>query len=189
MFTFTKLRLAHSLALLAAPLIGCGTDTTDDPPVGEPACTRGKLEPDLAFVSPMAGPAVDPATGAITPPPAAGYVISSTYLAMRPEPAAQQRFGELTGPLMQALATAPGLLALQLGTSESCGTARTFSIWRDEDAMYAYVVGPAHSAAIAGVTEVSRGGSVATHWISTNVAQMTWQAAAAQLAAFDGPIY
>lgn len=186
MSSFTNLRLAHSFALLAVPLVACGTDTPDDEPL---ACARGTLEPDLGFLSPMAGPAVDPATGAIAPPPPGGYVVSTTYLALRPEPAAQQRFGELNGPIGQALATAPGLLAIQFGSSPSCGTARTFTIWRDEDAMYAYVTGPAHSAAIAAITEVSRGGSVATHWISTSTAQMTWEAAAAQLTAFDGRIY
>lgn len=194
----TRLRPVHSLVTaslavsLAASLAACGTDADSDPtpPGDEPAgCARGTLEPDLAFLQPMAGPAVDPATGAIAPPPAGGYVISSTYLAMRPEPAAQQRFGQLMGPISQALATQPGLLALQLGASQSCGTARTFAVWSSEDALYDYVTGPAHSAAAAAVAEVSRGGSVVTHWTATAAAQMSWQAAAARLADFDGPTY
>lgn len=189
MFPFTHLRPAHSFALLAATLIACGTDEPTDPPDDVPACARGTLEPDLAFLFPMNGPAVDPTTGAIVPPPAGGYVVSSTYLAMRPEPAAQQRFGELSGPLMAALTNRPGLLAIQLGMSQSCGTARTFTIWADEDAMYEFVTGPAHLAAMNAVAEVSRGGSVATHWTEARVEQMTWQAAAAQLAAFDGNTY
>lgn len=186
----TSIRLVPSTLIACAALAACGGDASPAAPdASATACARGTLEPDLTFLSPMAGPAVNPATGEIAAPGGAGYVVSSTYLALRAEPAAQQRFGQLMGAISQALQTQPGLLALQLGTSASCGTARTFAVWSTSDAMFAYVTGAAHGAAVNAVAEVSRGDSIVTHWAATSASQVTWQAAAARLAADDGPFY
>jgi heme-degrading monooxygenase HmoA len=155
-----------------------------------PGCVRGTLEPDFATFMPLGGPAVDPATGALRPPAAgASYVISSTYLALRGEPAAQQAFGELMGPISATLQAQPGLLAIQLAQSMSCGSARTLTVWESEDAMYAFVASPAHVEAMRRVGEVSRGESVVTHWVSSATTAATWDEAARQLRAHTGPRY
>lgn len=171
-------------------LVGCAGSsqpTSEPAPEPEEACTRGKLETDLVF-APLAGPGVDPATGTLVPPPAAGYVVSSTYLALLPEPAAQAQFQGLVNAIVGELQQQPGLVAFQLASSMSCGTARTVTVWRDEPAMFAFVAGPAHGNARAAVREVSRGGSAVTSWEAVGLEQTTWQYAAEQLAATD-PIY
>jgi heme-degrading monooxygenase HmoA len=119
---------------------------------------------------------------------AGNYVISATYLQLRQEPMAQQRFGELMGPILAELQTRPGLLAISLGTSSRCGVARTLSVWQEDIAMFGFVASPAHTAAVRAVKEVSRGGSLVTHWTG-DAAQATWSAAAEHAAQDDGPLY
>ncbi|HEU4532705.1 MAG TPA: hypothetical protein VFS00_01260 [Polyangiaceae bacterium] len=210
--SFVTLASSLLLALAAsAGAAGCDSDDDDEDDFvvagasGAPAgsqptkyagCERGAIEADLnegppggapSIVSPTAprwqGPGVDPATGALRP---GNYVLSSTYLALRPE--ARPRFGELMGPISADLQTRPGLVAISLALSESCASARTLSVWESEDAMYGFVASDAHGAAVRAVGEVSRGQSVVTHW-SGNEAKATWAEAAQALARDDGPIY
>lgn len=179
-----KRLLLPCLALLALP--ACGEEEPAPAPVQEDPladCTRDSLEADLQS-SPLNGSAVQ-ADGTLAP---GSYVVSSTYLKLRPEPAAQGRFQELMGPIMQSLQAQQGLVALQLATSERCGTARTLSVWRDEAAMYGFVTGDAHVAAVRAVNEVSRGGSIVTHW-SDDAQGVSWAKAAQQLGADTGPFY
>lgn len=154
-----------------------------------PVCDRGVLEADFQLFVPFGGPGVDPATGKLRPSAGAPYLISSTYIRLRPEPAAQQAFGELMGPIAGALQQQPGLAAVLLGTSMSCGTARTLTVWASEEEMYAFVGGAPHAAAMARVAEVSRGGSLATHWVATGTAAAEWPSVLPQLRAYDGPLY
>jgi hypothetical protein len=168
--------------LLALPALqGCGADASPAPSATDP-CQRGTLEADF-MGSPLAGPGVT--NGVLAP---GRYVFSSTYLRLRPEPAAQMRFGQFMGPISADLRTRAGLVAYSAGTSASCGTARTLTVWRDEMAMYDFVSSPAHGAAVMGVAEVSRGGSVVTHW-SGAATEATWAAGARQVAAITGPTY
>lgn len=163
----------------ASPTAGSGAAA--EPSAADPSgCARGAIESDMGS-SPLAGPAVK--DGALAP---GQYVISSTYLRLKPE--GQARFDELLGPIMADLASRDGLVALSLGGSPQCGTARTLAVWRDDIAMFSFVTGDAHSAAVRAIGEVSRGGSVVTHW-SGDQNSATWQAAAEHLAADDGPQY
>ena len=156
-----------------------------DPPKDEQSdCTRGQLEADLAFPAPLSGPAVQ-ADGTLAP---GRYTVSSTYLKLKPDAEGQARFQELVTPVGQALRSQPGLMALQFASSEHCNTARTLSVWKDDEAMYEFVSGQAHVNAMSSVDEVSRGGSVVTHW-SDDERGASWQKAAQQLAAEDGPFY
>jgi heme-degrading monooxygenase HmoA len=187
------LALSSSLSLFACG----GEEPTSIPapspspsPSAEPTCARGTIEPDFAPIGPLAGPGVDPATGTLRPPPSGtSYVVSSTYLALRPEGPAQQTFGALMGPIGDALRTQEGLVAFELGSSASCGTARTLTVWVSEEAMYGFVASPAHTAAVAQVGQVSRGGSVVTHWDADTVDAAGWAEAQRRLAAFMGRQY
>ncbi|MCU0684009.1 MAG: hypothetical protein MUF34_17500 [Polyangiaceae bacterium] len=204
--------LACSLAMVGATTgaVGCNDSDDDDNPGaagtgagagGAPGgsqptkyagCERGVLEADLvggAQLDVLAtrgpqwqGPGVDPATGALRP---GNYVISSTYLTLRTEAAAQQRFGELMGILTEDFQTRPGLVALALSVAGSCDTARTLSVWESEEAMYAFVSSPAHTAAISGARDVSRGQSAVTHWSGTE-ADATWPKGAEALSRDEG---
>lgn len=156
-------------------------------PVVDPVCTRDGLEEDF-LPGELSGSAVD-ATGKLKPP-AAGttYVISSTYLRLPKSEAATKRFNALMGPILAALPTQDGLVANQFGSSEKCTVARTLSVWRDEAAMYGFVAGEAHAAAMGDVSEVSRGGSLVTHWAGPET-EVTWEVARTRLGADDGPQY
>lgn len=159
-------------------------------------CDRGTLEDDLMGADAMGnpiplawfGPGADPMTGELVAE-GTSFVVSSTYLAIKPEAAAQQAFGESVAPLVPALLANPGVVAIQLGSSMQCGTARTFTVWQDEAAMMAFVVGDAHANAIARTPEISRGGSVVTHWTASSVAEITWDEAIVRIAADEGPFY
>lgn len=169
-----------------------GGDTQTDPFAG---CEAGVLESDFmgqdAEGNPVpaawAGPGVDPDTGELIDT-GAELVVSSTYLKLQTEAAAQQRFGEAMGPIIPALMSNPGLLAVQLGTSMECATARTFTVWESEAAMMEFVTGDAHGAAVGAVTEISRGGSVVTSWKAV-APDIDWDEAVARIAADDGPFY
>jgi len=145
-------------------------------------CQRGTLESDFE-PTPLAGAGVK--DGALV---AGNYVISTTYLQLEQEPLAQQRFGQVVAAIMTDLKSRDGLLAVSLGTSASCGSARTLSVWRDELAMLAFVAGDAHSRAIGAVSQLSRGGSIVTHWLG-DTSQISWQSAAEHIGADDGPFY
>ena len=67
-----------------------------------------------------------------------------------------------------------------------CGTARTLAVWRDAAAMMAFVTGPAHAAAIAGVPTISRGGSLVTHFADDG-SGANWAHAATVIGTVNGP--
>ncbi|HEU4408459.1 MAG TPA: hypothetical protein VFS43_24565 [Polyangiaceae bacterium] len=164
---------------------GAGGGDVDD------GCTRGELEADLAGPpdgapiagqTPLAGPGVDPTTGALKP---GNYIISTTYLRMPRTEAAQARFGELLGPITESLPSMAGLVASSFSSSNACATARTLTVWESEEAMLEFVTSPAHATAMAGAREVSRGGSAAMSWSGTE-ADVTWSKAAEKIGADPG---
>jgi heme-degrading monooxygenase HmoA len=179
--------LLLSLGLAAA---ACGGDDDDGAAVDaapSATCDRGVIEPDNEAQGPLAGPGVDPETGELRAPPAAGYHVSTTYLQIQPD--AQQLFSELVAPIVQQLGAQPGLLAIQLTTSVECGTGRTLTIWESEEAMFGFVLGDVHQAAVGRIDDVSRGASAFATWTATSLDQTTWEAAADRLADVEGPLY
>jgi hypothetical protein len=122
-------------------------------------------------------------------PPAEGYVVSSTYLRLQHTPEAARRFQELNGPIAADLMTRPGLLAIEFGIAGRCNTARTRSVWASTEAMYEFVTGEAHGAAVQAIDELSRGGSVVTHWTAKTLEETSWDEAAARLRGDKGPVY
>jgi hypothetical protein len=165
---------------------GDGTPSAESDPVTNPSelsgCTRGTLEPDLQ-AAPLDGPGVS--DGVLTP---GDYVVSSTYLQIGSDAASRQLFEQLVAPVTAELQVRPGLVALSFGSSESCGTVRTLSVWEDDVAMLGFVTSTAHTNAMARVTDISRGGSVVTHWTG-GAATANWPNAAQRLGEDDGPEY
>jgi hypothetical protein len=160
-----------------------GADDTPEATTSAPAsatCERGALETDFR-AAPLAGAGVD-SSGLR----AGEYIVSSTYLQLKPD--AQQTLEGLLQPVLEDLQTRDGLLALSLGQSEACGALRTLAVWRDDAAMIAFVTSPAHTSAMSRVTDVSRGGSVVTHWLG-DATSATWEAAAQELGSVEGPLY
>jgi len=151
-------------------------------PLAFAGCDRGALETDFVAM-PLAGPAVR--AGALPP---GEYLVSTTYLALDPAAEPQQLFNELITPVVTDLQTRAGLLALSLGQSEACSAARTLAVWQDDLAMLSFVASPAHTAAMARVTDISRGGSTVTHWLGDE-ASVDWASAARRIGEGEGALY
>jgi hypothetical protein len=119
---------------------------------------------------------------------AGAYVISSTYLRIKPTREAGKKFSEVNAPLDAELRQNAGLLQAVTLISNECNTARTLSLWRDEASMMRFVASGAHGKAIGAIGEISRGGSMVTHWNDDGTG-FTWAAAAAKVKEFSGPFY
>ncbi len=159
-------------------LTACGLPTPDDT-----KCLRGTLETDLDQTGPFTGPGV--VDGAIPP---GRYVIAATYLQGKPTQQAMSLFQSLVDPISRSLPTTEGLIGARFGNSNTCLTARTLSVWKDEASMYRFVTSASHATAMGKTSELSRGGSVTTHWADTELGA-TFDKAAQMLAADDGPLH
>jgi heme-degrading monooxygenase HmoA len=133
------------------------------------------------------GPSVNPATG--KPDVPAGAILTSTYLQLKPDAKAQQRFAELATAVGATLQSSPGLLAGMIVNSQKCAVSRTVTIWKDEPSLLAFISTKAHTAAVAGVGEISRGGSITTNWLPKDASEASLQGAAAQFVSHKGPVY
>ncbi|XXX72859.1 antibiotic biosynthesis monooxygenase [Sorangium sp. So ce134] len=167
---------AAVLAALAALLPGCGSDAGTAPPGASPdACTGGVLEADLE-ADQLSGPGVDPATGKLAPPPeGSSYTVSATYGIPRPGDAVMEKYVQYFGAVQQQLASQPGLVAIQLAQSPSCGSGRTLAVWSSTEAMYEFVMSPAHLAAMDAVNELVQPNYAVTHWETATADEVTME--------------
>jgi hypothetical protein len=181
------MKLGWLCGVLLLPLATACGSSDDEAGEGEPSdgCTRGELESDIRYV-PMPLPG---SPGPLAEPPAEGYVVSTTYLRLKHEEAAKSRFRTLNGPIQGDLLARSGLVALEFAIEAECNTARTKSVWTSTEAMYEFVTSEAHGAAVQSVGELSRGGSVVTHWTAKTLDETTWDEATARLKGDKGPIY
>ncbi len=170
--------MRNILSLFLMSVIACGPAVDPDalPPIDETACSKDRIEADGVESAPL------------TVPPGQ-YLITTTYLRLPLSKKAMARFSELAAPMEAELRTNKGLVRVTTRVSTSCNTARTMTVWKSEADMMTFVTGPAHAKAMAATPEVSRGGSITTHWMDSE-AGATWEKAAQSLAADnDGPIY
>ncbi|WP_437605444.1 antibiotic biosynthesis monooxygenase [Sorangium sp. So ce834] len=188
--TLERSSRALAAAVLAALLSGCGSDTgatpsdapSDAPPAG---CTGGVLEADLE-ADQLSGPGVDPATGALLPPPeGSSYTVSATYGMPRPGEAVMEKYVQYFGAIQAQLASQPGLVAIQLAQSPSCGSGRTLAVWSSTEAMYEFVMSPAHLAAMDAVNELLLPNYAVTHWEAARADEVTMAEGALHIQATD----
>ncbi|WP_437585817.1 antibiotic biosynthesis monooxygenase family protein [Sorangium sp. So ce1000] len=179
---------AAVLAALGVILSGCGSDPdtkTTDAPLAE--CTGGVLEADLEADA-LTGPGVDPETGKLRPPPeGSSYTVSATYGVRRQGDAVMERHLQIFGAIQAQLASQPGLLAIQLGYSPSCGSGRTLAVWASTDAMYDFVMSPAHLAGIDAADELLEPTYVVTHWETAETDGITLPDSVRRIQAFGDP--
>lgn len=149
------------------------------------ACTGGVIEADLQG-GPLSGAGVDPGTGRLLPPPdGASYTISSTYGVPRRDAGVMERYLSMFGAIQAQLASQPGLVALQLVQSPSCGSGRTLAVWSSTEAMYEFVMSPAHLAAVDAVGELLEPNYAVTHWETSDMDEMTLEEGARRIAALE----
>ena len=178
----------HSFRLLMVLCIGCGSCASDDKPdvaesKAELRCVAGTVEPDLDM-TPMGGSALDAESGTYKLQGGEQVTVSSTYgipKAGLDDVQSSAQYQELMGRIIAQLQTQPGLLALQLGTSDSCGSGRTLAVWESEDAMYEFVTSPPHMEAMTNVHDLVKPGYAVTHWSASKPEQLSIQEAVVHL--------
>ncbi|MET0343867.1 MAG: antibiotic biosynthesis monooxygenase [Polyangiales bacterium] len=145
-------------------------------------CDAQTLESDLD-AAPFVGPAADEATSTLRLEPGATYIVSSTYGV--PKPGASggptERYLGLFGAIEAQLQQEPGLLALQLASSDACRSGRTLAVWRSEEEMLHFVTSPAHLDAMRAASEVLEPGYEVTHWTIEGGDAVDFRAAVARL--------
>ena len=139
--------LLTSLALSA-----CGSASDGE-------CNRGTLESDIRTTA-LRGTGVD-ASGKLAP---GQYVLANSYVLLTGDSTTPQQFQQVMKGIDTALKTQPGLVAYQFSTSVSCNSARALTVWTDQDSMFAFAAGSAHSAAADMATTLGRPGSAVTYW-------------------------
>lgn len=188
--------------LISLLVAACGDDAGSQPASAAPASTQAPasveppgcerseaLEADFSGKDPgdWAGPGVDPATGAPRDPGEGGYVVATTRLNLSTDGA--ELFSKHVGAILGEIQKQPGFVAYQVGLSSKCNVARTLSVWKDEESLYAFVTGPAHKAAMNDTSKMSRGYSNTTHFKVSQASEISWSAAARAIAGDDGPFY
>jgi hypothetical protein len=145
-----------------------------------PNCKKGEMEADFVEDTPLAGPGVDPETGALVE---GSYFIATTYLAMKP--GTLETVMELSGPVIGELTASPGFVAVSTANSSSCLALRTLTVWESEEQMFEFVAGPAHNAAMGEMHELSRGTSNTISWQGP-AADVDWEVVIEKLGAEEG---
>ena len=195
----------HSTLLLIRALclsLLCACDATeeqqgDDEPLIEETedqrrtsqgilCEAETIERD-SFVARGIGAEGEPAGFGELPP---GAIVSSTYLRVQDNEEAAAAFDERMGPIIgQLSAPDAGLLGLSLRVSMECNTARTLTVWENEEAMMKFVMSAAHLEAIASTAEISRGGSITDTWPMSTLPEVEWTPVLARFSDHQGPVY
>lgn len=166
-------------------LLACGGATQDgdstttggdQPSVAELAACD---EHDLEWI-PFMGPAFDD-SGALLAPLPVPHIVATTAGWHTPDN--EDALTTHTNPVMMDVFTHEGLLGASFAFSESCGSGRTITLWRDEAARMKFVFGAVHSDAIKNGLKYTSGWET-THWTETNATEPpTWDALEARLAA------
>ncbi|WP_437323148.1 hypothetical protein [Sorangium sp. So ce381] len=189
-FSLSRVALVPFLVAVAALVPACGADdqqgTTGNTGGGsgtQTAASEFTCTDDDLQSAPFGGPGF--ADGALTGAAQDSYVVSSTLLWMKPDEAAQRRFGELMGPILAQLPAQEGLIGFTLGTSAKCGYARTITVWKDEEAMGKFVMSDAHLSAMSAASAVSVHGVVTQWTVGAGDLPLSWEAAREKVAAAE----
>jgi hypothetical protein len=167
-----------TISALSTMLIACG-GAEDNGQTGNNLQTC--VEDDF-MSQPLAGSGYNPEQGLLEPRQET-YVASTTFLILNPEQG--QRFQELVGAIMADLQTREGLVAMSLGSSQKCGTARTMTLWKSQEAMMDFVFSPAHTDAMAEANVVGLNGATTSWEVAADEVPMSWELARTKIAEVD----
>ena len=168
-----------TISALSTMLIACGGSDEDKDQTGNDL--QSCVEDDF-MSQPLAGSGYNPEQGLLEPRQET-YVASTTFLILNPEQG--QRFQELVGPIMGDLQTREGLVAMSLGNSQKCGTVRTMTLWKSQEAMMDFVFSPAHTAAMAEANIVGLNGATTSWEVAADEVPMSWELARTKIAEVD----
>jgi hypothetical protein len=138
------------------------------------ACPEDDLQ-----IQPFMGPAFDPETGELVAPLPLPHVVATTV--GWPSSEGGETLGIHTNNAIADVFQREGLLGASFAISDSCGSARTITLWADEASMMQFVMGDVHVAAIQNALQFTKAWET-THWSETEDDQPpTWERVRAQL--------
>jgi hypothetical protein len=154
---------------LVLALAACATDATDDPTT-EPTLEQrldelAACEPtDLEMLLPWMGPAFDPATGQLVQPLPAGHIEAVVNGWRKYDEDATMLRMEQGAIVAGDVFARDGLLGFQSVESVECDISISHTLWRDEAAMFAFVLGDPHANAMSRFEEMHHEAAGA-HWV------------------------
>jgi len=191
----TNTRSSILLATCLLAPVACDDDPdVDDASEDSTGATVDEADPatladcnEADFEAPFfMGPAFDPTSGVLLEPLPDGHIIATTAGWSKLDQASGELLGEHSNFVIMDIFQHEGLLGATFGLSETCGAARTLSIWRDEAALMGFVTGTVHATAISEAISSTRAWET-THWTDAAAADVpTWDDARARLASVRG---
>jgi hypothetical protein len=176
-----SLRLLVSLSILPACIEDADPSSTADGSTSSVSGSSTAVSPAFDCVeqnfapSPLAGPGLDPETGAIVGSPQASYVLHTTQAVLDPE--LTDAFNAAAGEVLVQAQAAEGLVALSLAMDQECGYARTLGIWESEEAMLTFVATGAHAQAMSDAPSLIANGRFTHFDITPEDIDRAWELA------------
>jgi hypothetical protein len=165
--------------VLSLALLACNAASDDD--AAEPTLAErldeldGCTPTDLQVLLTWVGPAFDPQTGTLIAPLPEGHVEAVVNGWRRYDDAAVELRMQQGAIVAGDVLMRDGLLGFEAVESEECDISISHTLWRDEAAMFAFVVGEAHANAMAHAQEMHHEAAGA-HWSNPmRTAPPTWQ--------------
>jgi heme-degrading monooxygenase HmoA len=176
-----------ALAIAALPACTSEESSPVEPTPEQPGNTGADIftcvDDDLSMVGEFRGPGYDPDNGGLLEPVQESYLASTTLIAVKPE--SQGRFFQLMMPFFAQLPEQEGLIGYQLAQSDKCGYGRTVTVWRDEEAMMAFVMSDNHVAAMSEAPGISSAAVVTSWEITAAEVPLSWDVAREKAAATE----
>ena len=110
------------------------------------------------------------------------YLVVLTQAKLSPAPGAADTFFEISEALEKDMRARPGYVGHARRKQIFGDTAWTMTVWRDTEAMLAFVNGPAHAAAMRQTPDLVADARFARTWVSAEDLPLSWDEAEALLA-------
>lgn len=167
----------HHRTALVTLLLSAACREEDDPAAvvpeadpDDPAVLADCDESDFQ-APPFMGAGFDPETGLLLEPLPATFLVATTVgwsKADGDHPQVVQDYS--TRVIEEELFVHEGLIGATFGLSESCGSARTLTLWRDEASLTEFVTSPIHSEAMQVALPSTRAWET-THWTESGASE------------------
>lgn len=120
------------------------------------------------------------------------YVVATTYLPINPEPESRELFdGHMEAIRAELDGGVDGLIGVSFGTTVLGDEVRTLTVWRDTEALYGFMLGAAHAAAMEDAAAIEQPGTaMVTQWTATeDELPPTWEQAREHLDEHGRTVY
>lgn len=128
------------------------------------------VSPDGWIYSPFEGDGYSREEGVMLDLPADHeYVVATTYLPIKQEAESRELFdAHMEAIRAQLDGGVDGLIGVSFGTTVLGDEVRTLTVWRDTEALYGFMLGPVHAAAMEDAAAIEQPGTaMVTNWTAT----------------------